>query len=454
MAYVSFDPYLQKQICSRDYDSPELIRDKVTGTHNAWIRWKKSAPGERKVLLENLASLLDIEKERHASLIVAEMGKPVTQAVAEVEKCALVVRHYAANLSEFMKIKYLSSGARRSYVRYDPQGIVFGIMPWNFPYWQVFRFLAPALAGGNAVVLKHASNVSLCAEAIEDVVIRAGFPDGLLTILFPAHDQMESIIAMPGIRAVTLTGSTVAGSVIASLAGRYIKKCVLELGGSDPFIVFADADIGAASEAAVTARFQNCGQSCIAAKRFLVHESVYEEFVDGFLANVSRMKAGDPRDPSVYLGPMVSIAAVNEIDRQVRLSLEMGAGLLCGGHPGSEGPAFYEATLIEKIPPGSPADKEELFGPVASLSGFANTEDAVNEACRSRFGLGSSVWTRNMHLAEKVAAALDTGAVAVNGFMRSDPSLPFGGVKESGFGRELAGEGFNEFLNIKSVAFY
>ena len=454
MAYISINPYTLEKIGSWPSDNDSELADKIKETHRRWGEWKSSSVTERIRLLENLSEVLVQKREYHASLMVSEMGKPVQQALAEVEKCALLSRYYASRLEEFLTPGERISSAERSYVRYDPQGLILGVMPWNYPYWQVFRFVLPAVAGGNAAVLKHASNVTSCAFAIEAAMKEAGFPESLFRVLLPDHEQIERLIALPEIRGVALTGSNEAGSKVASLAGKYIRKCILELGGSDPFIVFPDADIEKAAEGAVTGRFQNCGQSCIAAKRLLVHQSVYDRFTDRFLELVEGMKRGDPADPAVFIGPLVNVNAMNEIDRQVRESVEMGATLLSGGRPGIHGPAFYEPTVLTDIPRLAPVALEEVFGPVAPIFRFWTAEEAATIANGSRFGLGASVWTNDKELADEMIELLDTGSIAVNGFMRSDPALPFGGVKESGFGRELSYEGFCEFLNVKSVAYY
>jgi len=454
MAYISIDPYRQTELGRWPSDTDEQLIEKINLTHSDWRHWKNTSVNIRAGLLEKLATILEARRQTYAAIITSEMGKPVSQSLAEVDKCGSLCRYYASNLGDLLIEKSVPSGAASSTVRLDPQGIILGIMPWNFPFWQVFRYLVPALAGANAAVLKHASNVTLSAFAIRDAIRESGFPSNLFNVLLPDHSQMEKIISLPAIRGVTLTGSNSAGSAIASMSGRYIKKSVLELGGSDPLIVFADADISNAAKGAVTGRFQNCGQSCIAAKRILVHSNVFDAFMADFLALVRKMKMGDPSDPDVFIGPMVNSPAVSEINRQVTRSVAMGAVLLEGGRVSDLGPAFYEPAVMVSVPNESPVISEEVFGPVAPVMVFSDTEEAVSTANSSRFGLGASVWTRDRRLACEVAASLDTGTVAVNGFVRSDPALPFGGVKDSGYGRELASEGFKEFLNIKSVSHY
>jgi succinate-semialdehyde dehydrogenase / glutarate-semialdehyde dehydrogenase len=416
MAYISINPYTLEKIGEWPSDSDSQLDRKMEETFRAWTTWKSTSIPERVRMLENLSEVLIENKAHHASVIVTEMGKPVKQALAEVEKCALLSRYYAASLEEFLLPKECRSGAERSYVRYDSQGIILGIMPWNYPYWQVFRFVLPAVAGGNAAVLKHASNVTACAFAIESAMREAGFPESLFRVLLPEHEQIEKIIAMHSVRGIALTGSNEAGSRVASLAGRYIRKCILELGGSDPFIVFPDADIEKAAEGAVTGRFQNCGQSCIAAKRLLIHEAVYEKFTDRFVGLVRALKTGNPSDPSVYIGPLVNVNAAKEIERQVRETLSMGATLVSGGGMGVHGPAFFEPTVLTNIPLQSPVSVEEVFGPVAPVFSFSTAEEAAGIANGSRFGLGASVWTNDESLAEEMIKTLDTGSIAVNGF--------------------------------------
>lgn len=454
MAYISFDPYRQRELGRWNHDTDREIERKISLTFSAWKKWKGSEISERTNLLLKLAEVLDSQRQLHAALITTEMGKPVTQSLAEVDKCAFLCRYYAEHIVEFSRERIVYPLTGRGTVRLDPQGIIFGIMPWNFPYWQVFRYLVPALAGGNAAVLKHASNVTMCAMGIYDSVRSAGFPDDLFNVVFPSHSQIEKIISMPEIRGVTLTGSNRAGSTVASLAGRYIKKTVLELGGSDPLIVFAGADIEKATAGAVTGRFQNCGQSCIAAKRILVQDEIYDEFIIGFVNRVKGLKSGDPADPDVFIGPMFSNEAVDEVARQVDESVAMGAQIATGGVRMPVGPAFYEPTVVTSVSKGFPVIDEEVFGPVAPVIPFRNKEEAVTIANSTRFGLGASVWTSDETIAVGVASMLESGCVAVNGFVRSDPDSPFGGVKESGYGRELSREGFAEFLNVKSVTYY
>ncbi|MRR22099.1 aldehyde dehydrogenase family protein, partial [bacterium] len=379
---------------------------------------------------------------------------PVTQGLAEADKCALLCRWYGEHTPHLLEPDRRQSSAEKSYVVHEPQGIILGIMPWNFPFWQVFRFIVPALAGGNAALLKHASSVPRCALEIEDIVTGAGFPDGLFRTIFPSHSQVERLISDSRIRGVSLTGSTEAGKRIASVAGANLKKMVMELGGSDPFIVFPDADIDGAVKAAVFSRYQNGGQSCIAAKRIIVHTDVYDEFRMKFVSAVKVLRAGDPLDPHTEVGPMVNVAAADEIERQLTETVRAGGRLLCGGRAGREHPALFYPAVIDDVPPDSPLACEETFGPAAPLIRFRETDEAVTLANNTPYGLGATVWTADESLAMKMAHSIDTGTVAVNGFVKSEPGLPFGGVKESGYGRELAAEGLFEFLNTKTISIF
>lgn len=454
MAYVSFDPWLQKANGTFAETTPEEMGEILSGAEKAYREWRMTPVKERCDKLIVLGENLGLNREELAVIMASEMGKPVRQGLAEIDKCALLCAYYAENAEMMLKPEKRDSSARESYIFYEPQGIILGIMPWNFPFWQVFRFIVPLLAGGNGALLKHASNVPRCALAIEELVLSSGFPHGLFRTLFPTHEQVSELIASPIIRGVSLTGSNDAGVSIASIAGRNLRKVVMELGGSDPFIVFPDADIDLAVEAAVTSRFQNCGQSCIAAKRLIIHEDIYELFKTGLLEKVAALKVGDPLDRSVDIGPMVNASAAEELERQSAKSLEMGARLLCGGRDLSRGPAVYNPAVVENVPFTAPLACQEVFGPVAPLFSFREAGEAIELANNTPFGLGAAVWTKDEYLALKVARAIDAGTVAINGFVRSEPGLPFGGVRESGFGRELSVEGLREFLNIKTVSIF
>jgi len=454
MAYISFDPWRQREVAAYQNTGDEDLSVIVSQSWDAFLRWRNVMPEERCRPLNLMADILKRRSEELAVIMATEMGKPVSQGVAEAEKCALLCRWYAEHAPRLLVPAKRASSAQTSMVAYEPQGIILGIMPWNFPFWQVFRFIVPALAGGNGALLKHASCVPGSALAIEQIVAESGIPEGLFRTIFPSHSQVNAIIADKRIRGVSLTGSTAAGRQIASVAGANLKKMVIELGGSDPFIVFADAQIERAVEAAVISRFLNGGQSCIAAKRIIVHEDIYDRFSDRFVTAVSALRTGDPLDHKTYVGPMVNISAADELERQLNETLGMGAKLLCGGRAEKNYPALFIPAVAENVPPDSPLADEETFGPVAPLFHFSTREEAVKMANETPFGLGATVWTADERLAVEMAREIDTGTVAINGFVKSDPALPFGGVKESGYGRELSAEGLLEFLNVKTINIY
>ena len=411
----------------------------------------RSRLGERTAWLVKAAEILEAGKDRFAKLITQEMGKPIAQAEGEIQKCADACRYYAENAGRMLADEHVETGKPESYVRWLPIGPVLAVMPWNFPFWQVFRFAAPALAAGNVALLKHASNVPGCALAIEEVFHRAGFPKGAFQTLMIPASMVGAVIADVRVKAATLTGSEGAGSKVAEAAGRHLKKVVLELGGADPFIVMPSADIDAAVKTAVTARTQNAGQSCIAAKRFIVHKDVYMEFSQKFVAAMAALKVGDPMDRSVQVGPLASVQLRDELAAQVDESVKAGATVLCGGKPGEGAGAFYHPTVLGFIPAEAPAFSEELFGPVASLFQARDIEAAIQLANATRFGLGSAVWTTDPAEQAEFVDRIEAGFTAVNGMTASDQRLPFGGVKASGHGRELADIGMKEFMNAKTV---
>jgi succinate-semialdehyde dehydrogenase/glutarate-semialdehyde dehydrogenase len=402
-------------------------------------------------LLERVAQELRQQRERLAREVTREMGKPLSQARAEIEKCAWVCEYYAQHGPQFLAPEEVRTEARRSYVRFDPLGVVLAIMPWNFPYWQVFRFAAGAVMAGNTVVLKHAANVSMAALSIERTWRRAGAPSGLFQAVLVETEEVPRLIADPRIAAVTLTGSEQAGRAVARLAGEHLKKCVLELGGSDAFIVLADADLDRAATAAAEARTINSGQSCIAAKRIIVERAAMSRFLPAFVSAMRGMKVGDPFAPDTRIGPLARADLVENLQRQVEESQRLGARVELGGQP-LPGPGFfYPPTVLTRVRPGMPAFDEELFGPVAAVISARDAADAIRLANATRYGLGAALWTRNLRRAEELAAQLDVGAVHINDVVHSDPRLPFGGVKASGYGRELGSYGIKEFTNIKSV---
>ncbi len=402
-------------------------------------------------ILERAAELLESRVGEYARLMTLEMGKPIRAAEAEVMKCARVCRWYARHAPRLLADETVETEARESFVRFEPLGIVLAVMPWNFPFWQVFRFAAPSLAAGNAGLLKHASNVSGCALAIEDVLRDAGAPEGTFQSLLIPSSRVDPLIRDPRVRAVTLTGSDPAGRAVAAAAGESLKKTVLELGGSDPFVVCADADLTRAIAAAVTARTINNGQSCIAAKRFLVERSIADGFEIGFRDAMAALKMGDPLNPDVQIGPLATEAIRAELADQVEATIAAGARRLLGGEVPTGPGWFYPPTVVADPPPGSPLRVEESFGPAAAILRFDSDEEAVALANETEFGLGASVWSRDLERAGRFVSGLATGSVFVNAMVASDPRLPFGGVKNSGYGRELSGYGLREFLNIKTV---
>ena len=401
--------------------------------------------------MRKAAAILDAECRELGRLMTLEMGKPIKAAVAEAEKCATACRYYADNAERFLADQPVDMEGGKSWVAFQPLGVVLAIMPWNFPFWQVFRFAAPALMAGNVGILKHASNVPQCALAIEDVLRRAGFTDGAFQALLIGPEMVEEIIADPRIAAVTLTGSEGAGRSVASAAGRNLKKSVVELGGSDPFVVMPSADLESAVSTAVMARMINNGQSCIAAKRFIIHEKIHDEFLKRFVAGVSAVRIGDPLDEQTELGPLATSAIRDELDKQVKDSISAGAKVLVGGEKVPRDGYFYAPTVLADIPPNAPAARDELFGPVASVFKAKNLTDAIAIANGTTFGLGASAWTQDPAERDQLIAEIESGLVFINGMVASDPRLPFGGVKNSGFGRELGEFGIREFVNIKSV---
>lgn len=454
MAYKSINPYTGEVNKTYDYLNNEELEGIIFSSSRAFRKWKNVNIEKRQDLLLRLADLLEIEKDFHAATITSEMGKPIDQAIAEIEKCALACRYYAERADEFLKPRRHSSSAGSSQIRFDPQGIVLAIMPWNFPYWQVIRCLAPALAAGNTVLLKHASNVPQCAENIENAVIKANFPVNVFRNLFIDYEQVITVLESKYVRSVSLTGSNTAGEKIASRAGSNIKKLVLELGGSDAFIVFSDADMEKAAEAIIYGRFQNTGQSCIASKRLFVHEQVYPEFLSLVTGRVKNLQTGNPSLHDTFIGPLVNKSAVMELERQVRMSVEMGAEIILGGKSGEPGDCFFEPTVLVNVSYDSPLATEEVFGPVLPVFSFRDYDELVARVNESRFGLGCSVFTADRKRMESLSADIDTGTVVFNSFTRSDPGLPFGGVKDSGYGRELSEYGIMEFVNIKTVTIF
>src|SRR5213593_2234370 len=421
------------------------------GAHAAFLQWREVPFARRAQRMREAAQILRTRRAEYARTMTLEMGKPIVQGEAEVDKCAWVCEYYADHAEAFLAEQPRETEASRSYVRFDPLGPVLAVMPWNFPFWQVVRFAAPALMAGNSAVLKHASNVPQCALAIEEAFRDAGFPQGLLRTVLVAGAGIEPIIADDRIRAVTLTGSSDTGSRIAELAGRALKKTVLELGGSDPFIVLADADLAAAAATAVRARNQNNGQSCIAAKRFIVVESVADDFERRFAKGVEDLVVGDPIDPKTQIGPLARRDLLDTLERQVDGSVRAGARVLTGGERVSGKGYFFRPTVLANVTADMPAFREETFGPAAAVVRVRDADEAIRVANDSSYGLGASIWTRDASLGERLARRIESGSVFVNGMVASDPRLPFGGIKRSGYGRELSAFGAREFTNVQTI---
>jgi succinate-semialdehyde dehydrogenase/glutarate-semialdehyde dehydrogenase len=448
---ISVDPWTGETLRSFQEYSGQEISDALDAAVAAQSEWRYVGVDVRVQLLRNLASVLRANKSDLAGLITLEMGKPITESEAEIEKCAYNCDHYAEAAPRYLAPEIIQSTATTSAVEFEPLGVVLAIMPWNYPFWQLFRFAAPAFAAGNGIILKHANNVPQCALAIEEAVSQAGALNGLFRTLLIDNAQVASLISDERIAAVTLTGSTQVGALVAAQAGQALKKQVLELGGSDPFIVLADADIGIAAQAAVKARFTNVGQSCVNAKRFIVDQSVADKFVDAFVEEARKLRIGDPRDPATNIGPMAREDLRRNLHDQVQRTVSAGAVVRLGGR-GVDGPGFtYEPTIIDNVDPSMAAFCEETFGPVAAIIRSSNTEESIRLANQTEFGLAASIWTSDVRAARELCRRIDAGAVFINGVVMSDPRLPFGGIKKSGYGRELGSYGIREFTNVKTV---
>ena len=452
MAIASINPATEQLLKTFEPLSHPHVEEKLQRAILAFREYRKVPFQERARMMMEAAEILENEKESHARLMTGEMGKTLRSAVEEAVKCAWACRYYAENAERFLVDEVVETGVQRSYVRYQPLGPILAVMPWNFPFWQVVRFAAPALMAGNVGLLKHASNVPQCALKLEEIFSRAGFPQGVFQTLLISSRQVDAILADPRIVAATLTGSEQAGIEVGSGAAKRIKKVVLELGGSDPFIVMPSANLDAAVATGVKARIINNGQSCIAAKRFIVAEAIAGEFEKKFVKAMEALKVGDPFDDSTELGPLATTQGVEELDRDVQKTVAAGARLLTGGKKLERPGNFYAPTVLTNIPKNSPAYQDELFGPVASLFRAKDAEDAIRIANETRFGLGASAWTNDVRERDHLINELETGMVFVNRMVASDPRLPFGGVKQSGYGRELGHFGIREFTNIKTVS--
>lgn len=446
----SKNPYTGDEIAEIKDFSSEEIKDALEVAHERFKSWSKTNFNHRAGLMNKAAKELRENKKEYAETITREMGKPIKQSIAEIEKCAWVCEYYAENAEKHLAPETIETDAAKSYVSYEPMGVILAVMPWNYPFWQVFRFAAPALMAGNIGVLKHASNVMQSAENIQKIFERAGFPKGCFQNIPVGSDKVESIIRDKRVRAVTLTGSTPAGSAVAEVAGEEIKKSVLELGGSNALVIFKDANFEEAAKTCVQARFQNTGQSCIAGKRLIIQEEVSEKFLEIFRAKVKELKSGDPMEENTFIGVMAKEGLAKDLEDQVKRSVEAGAKILLGGNRKG---TYFEPTILTNVTPEMAVFREETFGPVISVTNFKTKEEAVELVNTSDFGLGVSIFTEDMELAEELVPQFQDGAVFVNELVKSDPRLPFGGTKISGYGRELSIQGIREFVNKKTVYF-
>jgi succinate-semialdehyde dehydrogenase / glutarate-semialdehyde dehydrogenase len=446
--FKSVNPYTQKIVAEYEQHQPAAINTKLQTASKAFNSWKKQSITERARLMKQASMLLRNNKEQYAYLITSEMGKVIKESRSEIDKCADACDFYAENAERFLKDQIIPTEATKSLVSWQPLGPVLAIMPWNFPFWQVFRFAVPSLMAGNVGVLKHAGNVSGCSMAIESIFAEAGFPEGTFQSILVDSKNVDAVISSIEIAAVTLTGSEYAGTQVAASAGKNLKKTVLELGGSDPFIVLEDADLELAAKIGTQSRMQNAGQSCIAAKRFIVMESVKEEFMNLFQKKIDALKQGDPFDENVTTGPVARLDLAEELEKQMQSSVKEGAALITGGN--REGCNFKPA-LLDRVKPGITAFDQEMFGPVAALITVKNEKEAIEMANASRYGLGGSIWTKDRDRGERMAREVESGCLFVNSLMRSDQRLPFGGIKKSGYGRELSELGIKEFMNAKTI---
>jgi len=451
MPFQSINPATEERIAEYSYISDDELNQKIDVADNAFDNWRKVSFTERAKYITAVAADLLKNKAEYGRTMTIEMGKPLKQSIAEVEKCAACCTYYAANAEKFLAPKKYKTDYSYSEAHFEPLGIVYAIMPWNFPLWQVYRCAVPAIMAGNTLVLKHAENVPQSALIIQKAFDDAGLPEGIFTNLFINHDQSDTVITHPGVKGVSLTGSERAGGHVASLAGANIKKTVLELGGSDPYIIFEDADLDMAAKTGCISRMQNNGQSCIAAKRFIVVQKVADPFIAKFVAEIKALKIGDPLQDDVYMGPVARKDLLETLEKQVDKSVAMGARILTGGSRTLSKGYYFEPTVLTDTPKDSPAYKEELFGPVASVFVVEDEQHAIELANDTSFGLGASLWTSDTKRALAISSEIQSGSVYINTMVKSDPRIPFGGIKHSGYGRELSDVGIHEFVNVKTI---
>jgi len=445
---ITSNPYNQKELKTYNFHTDNELKIILDNAQNTFENWKTKEIKERTNLLQNLANLLEDKKKTYAKLMTKEMGKPISQSIAEIEKCVWLCDFYITNAEDFLADSIIETDAKESFISYDPLGVVLAVMPWNYPFWQVMRFAVPSLTAGNVGLLKHASNVTSTALAIQDLFEEAGYPKGCFQTLLVNHDQIEDIIENDIIKAVTLTGSEPAGRSIAAVAGKNLKKTVLELGGNNACVVFDDANLDKHIDTMVKARMQNTGQSCIAAKRFIVSENIYDQFISRFKDEVSKLNSGDPEDSDTFIGVMAREDLAEELEQQVTKSIDLGANIILGN---KRNKAYYEPTIITDVTEDMPVFKEETFGPVAAVIKAKDNEHAIKLAANSRFGLGTMIFTENTDNIYNYIGDIPDGALFINDMVKSDPRLPFGGTKASGYGRELSKEGILEFVNKKTV---
>jgi succinate-semialdehyde dehydrogenase / glutarate-semialdehyde dehydrogenase len=449
MTLKSVNPFNQDVLAEFQELSPQELEAKLKYSQKAFQDWSNTSVAIRSELMKRASTILRDECDKYASVISREMGKIFSEAKAEINKSADACIYYADNAQAFLRDEHVRTEASKSYVMYAPTGAILAVMPWNFPFWQVFRFAVPALMAGNVALLKHASNVPQCSKLIEEIFLKAGFPDGAFQSLLINNNNVEAVLSSDVVQGLALTGSEKAGAIVGSTAAKQIKKSVLELGGSDPFIVFDDADLEQTVKVAVKSRMQNAGQSCIAAKRFIVAREIGSRFVELFKTQIEALKQGDPFVQETTTGPMARIDLAEELEGQMRKSIDLGARLVTGGKRNG---ANVQPALLDHVSPGMVAFDEETFGPLAAVSYFSNEAEALGLANRSRYGLGASVWSSDLERAERIARQVQSGTVYVNSLMRSDARLPFGGIKKSGYGRELSKHGMLEFVNVKSIS--